>query len=200
MAQTYTVNFSNQSNSSGTACLYQALSNIASLAWLSSSGMNFPLRWTDDYGFTWAQTGVLSPGVIYNPNKYSGVNLQSTNQETHTVSDGMMRFIDQGAGPQPGTLYIQQDGTIPANQVSVGIGMSGRPVLAVQARPNTMITFPTPPRYWITFGSFQQGQVLPIDSLTNRAQIVFPAGVFSMTATFNANGIWTVQPSVQMRK
>lgn len=51
-----------------------------------------------------------------------------------------------------------------------------------------------PPRTWLTFGQFQQGQVLDIGAIINSAKIDFPAGVYAITVTLNGDDTFTVSP------
>jgi len=48
------------------------------------------------------------------------------------------------------------------------------------------------PMYWITFGSFEPGEVLDIESISTKKPIHFERGVYSMTAILNWDNTWTV--------
>lgn len=50
--------------------------------------------------------------------------------------------------------------------------------------------------YWVTAGDFEQGEVLDVTEIANAAAVVFPPGVFAMTAVLGANNTWTVSPGL----
>ncbi len=204
---TYSLVFQNNSVNAGSAAVYQTdpnigVPNVMSLAWFSKYAMpttNVVFQWSIDYSFVWSQTGTLKPGVVFLASQNWAADLSSSNAVTLTYQNspqgGAYTFQNQGAGPQQGTLYITEDGTVPLNQASVGIGMSGAGSFVVQAQPNLNLTFTPHPLYWITFGNYFQGQVLDIGSITNPGSIQFPPGVYSMTAILNQNNSWTIQPT-----
>jgi hypothetical protein len=201
IATTYSVNAVNNSGKTGTFCVYQTDStgvpNLMSLAWLTknvSFNMQVQFSWTIDYSFVWGETGVLVPGVIFQASQNLGADLSSRNLITFTKSGGQYMFINQTAAPSAGSLFINEDATIPLNQdqAAVGIGMSGAGTFVTQAQPNWDLVFTPPPRNWITFGFYQRGQVLDTGAITDRAEISFPPNVFFLTATYGADRRWTV--------
>lgn len=202
----YSLVFVNNSTQEGTVCVYQQDPNITnpdvmSLAWFAKPAApttTIIFTWGIDYDFVWSETGVLRPGVLFVASQTWPTDLSSENQVTFTNQDGAYTFADQQAGPQAGSLYITEDGTIPPNQASVGIGMSGFGTFAVQAQPNMNLVFTPNPQYWVTFGSYTQGEVMDISEVNNPAEIVFPPNVYSMTATLGANNEWTVAPTFQV--
>lgn len=200
----YSVKFVNNSSESGSACIYQTVPdggvpNVMSLAWFAK--MTHPttrvsFRWTLDYCFVWAQTGQLMPGVIVDAGQAWPADLSSSNQVTFTNRGGAFTFQNQTAGPRPGSLSIRADASIPPGQAAVGIGMSGEGTLVTQAQPNWNLAFTPHPQYWIAFGNFTQGEALDVTQIPNPAQIQFPSGVYSMTATLNPDNTWTIQPTM----
>lgn len=124
--------------------------------------------------------------------------LSTQNNVTLTYQDNAYNFKNKTQGSKPGTLYIEQDGTIPLKQAAVGIGMSGFGTFAVQAQPNLNLTFTPHPKYWITFGNFTQDEVLDIAEITNPAEVAFPPGVTSMTAILKSDNTWSVNPTSQV--
>lgn len=201
MGQTYTLIVVNNSSNPGNACVYQkdpdlGVPNVMSLAWFAKYA--FPtttlrFSWTVDYNFVWSQTGQLVPGVMFTASQSPSANLSTTNQITLDYQSGAYDFTNQTQGPEAGTLYIREGPSVPLNQAAVGIGMSGFGTFVVQAQPNLNLTFTPDPEYWITFGTYSQGQVLNIGSITNPAQIVFPPNIFSMTAILDQSNKWSVQ-------
>ncbi len=199
---TYSLKFQNNASYNGSAVIYQTdpglgVPNVLSLAWFSKFAQptnKVLFQWTLDYGFVCAETGYLVPGVLFMASQYRPADLASSNAVTLTYQGGSYTFVNQQAGPQPGTLLIREDSTIPLNQAAVGIGMSGSGTFAVQAMANFNLAFTPRPQYWIAFGDYMQGQVLDIGSITNPAAIQFPPGVYAMTAVLNKDGSWTIQP------
>lgn len=199
----YSVVFVNNSDQTGSACIYQQDPNIGvpdvmSLAWFSQIAApttTVVFQWTINYNFVWSETGNLVPGVVFTASQTWDADLSSNNQVTFTNNGGAYTFQNLTAGPSQGNLYIQQAGTIPADQASVGVGMSGFGTFVVQAEPNMNLIFTPQPEYWITFGNYIQGQVMDITEVSNPGQIQFPANVYSMTATLNSDNTWTIQPT-----
>lgn len=197
----YRINFVNNSTNSGSIVLFQQDQNVGvsgamSLVWFSkrvhpnTSGY---FSWTVNYNFVWSKTGVLKPGVQFFASQAPEADLTATNSIGFTF-DGAYDFVNQTAGSLQGNLYIKQDGTIPLNQVSVGIGMSGVGTFAVQAQPNTDLTFTPNPEYWICFGNFEQGEVLNVQEMAYAFPVQFPPGVYVMNALLNMDSSWTIVP------
>ncbi len=195
----YTLIFKNNSTLPGNACVYQKDPgfgpNIMSLAWFSKYAFQttqLTFQWKVDYSFVWSQTGQLIPGVIFAASQYWPADLSTSNKVTFTNQAGAYTFKDQVPGPTQGSLYIYEDGKLPSNQASVGIGMSGYGTFVQQAQPNLELAFTPHPEYWITFGNYTQGQVLNVQSITQAARVEFPVNVFSMTAILNPDNTWTI--------
>lgn len=203
----YTLVFQNNSANAWNACIYQTDPDLAnfevqSLAWLTKAAApttQVKFEWTIEYSFVWDETGILKPGVIFDASQLWPADLSTTNAVTltHAVNpqSEYYTFTDQTAGPNQGSLYITTDNTVPLNMASVGIGMSNAGTFAVQAQPNLNLIFTPHPTYWITFGSFVQGEVLDETEITNVAQIAFPPSVYTMYATLNLDNTWTVGTS-----
>ena len=206
MSVTYNLIFQNNSSNTWTAAVYQDDPNIGnpdvmSLAWFTKAAApttNVQFSWTIDYGFVWSETGTLTDGVVFTASQDWSADLTSTNRVGFTNQNSAFTFQDQTQGPQPGTLSIVQDGTIPANTASVGVSMSGAGTYAVQAQPNITASFTPHPNYWITFGQYTKGEVMDIGQLTNKAAVEFPANVYSMTAILSATNTWSVKPTSQV--
>lgn len=199
---TYSLTFQNRSTNSGSVVIYQTDPNggsrTMSLAWLSKPSQpntNVVFEWKTDYSFVWDRTGALRPGVVFDAEQAWPADPSSSNTVSFTYQYGNFTFESQGPGPQQGSLYIREGFTLPFNEASVGIGMSGAGTLVTQAQPNTNLTFNTNPQYWIAFGDYEQGEVLDNGSIANPARIDFPAGGASLTAILNPNNSWTIQRS-----
>jgi hypothetical protein len=199
----YSLTFVNYSSNTWDAAVYQkdpdlGVPNVQSLAWFAKTAApttKVVFSWTIDYSFVWSETGELVPGVMFNATQDWPANLDTQNKVTFT-KDPAYTFANQIQGPQPGILYISQDNTLPSKMASVGIGMSGSGVFAVQAQPNIQVSFTPHPQYWITFGQFTQGEVLDIGQVVGQAaQIQFPFNVYAITAILGPDNRWTVRPT-----
>lgn len=200
----YSVIFQNNSSNAWNACIYQTDPdignyNVQSLAWLTKAAApttTVAFDWTIDYSFVWDETGLLKPGVVFDASQTWAANLSTTNAVTlthpSTPQSSYYTFENQGQGPNQGSLYVYTDNTVPLNMASVGIGMSNAGTFVVQAQPNLNLIFTPHPRYWITFGTFIQGEVLDETEITNVAEIDFPPCIYTMYATLNADNTWTV--------
>jgi len=209
-ATSYRLKVINDSSNYADFCVYQqdpklGVPKVQSLAWFAkplfpTTVANF--TWTIDYSFVWSETGELKPGVLFEASQVwpadPGDPLDS--QVLFTYLDQAYTFEEGEAvlTPQLGSLYVREQPAIPLKQASVGIGMAGSGTFAVQAQPNTLLTFTPHPAYWITAGTYQQGEVLDIGAITEAAEIQFPPGVFNMTAILKLDNTWTVQPTSQV--
>jgi hypothetical protein len=199
----YSLTFVNNSSQNGAACVFQrdpnlGVPNAMPLAWFArwagpSTRVNF--QWTTDYSFVWGQVGQLVPGVTFMSAQMWPADLSTRNMVTFSTAGGNIGFQNPTQGPSPGSLYINEAPTVFPNMAAVGIGMSGSATFVAQAMPNMMLVFTPHPQYWIAFGNFEQGQVLDPYQITNAAQIAFPPGVYSVTATLNQDNTWTIQPN-----
>lgn len=177
--------------------------NALALAWFakfSNPGPNVSVKftWTIDWGFSWADTGTLSPGVIF-----SASDQRSASPTTNMIPlsyNGAYQFGPQTAGADPNLFYIAEDGSIPVgSSASVGITMSGSTVYAAQARPNNNITATPHPQYYVAYGSFQPGQVIDISTVNNPLQLNYQTGIYSLSTTLNADDSWTPPVTVATR-
>ena len=204
MASRYSLTIVNNSDQTGDFCLYQIDPNIRdpyimSLAWFSKGAhptTTLVYEWSLDYNFTWADTGPLVPGVVFKPSEIINGGLITNNMVTFTQEDGTPHFKDLVTNPAfEGLQHIECDETISRNTTSIGVGMSGAPTFARQSEPNMGFSFSQKIQYRLTFGYYQQGEVLNLDQITHYAIIEFPPNVFSMTAIFNADNTWTIEPN-----
>lgn len=204
MSTVYSLSIVNNSDQTGDFCLYQIDPNVKDpyvmpLAWYSkranpSTKLNY--QWTLDYSFVWANTGILTPGVVFFPSQIVNGGLTQDNMITFTNENGSYQFKDLTTNKSfEGLLHIECDDTISRQQTSIGIGMSGAATFARQAEPNMGFSFSPQIQYRLTFGYYQQGEVLNTDQISHFVTIDFPPNVYSMTATLNADNTWTVQPS-----
>jgi hypothetical protein len=202
-ATQYSVVFVNNSDQTGSACIFQqdpdiGIPDVMSLAWfaqIAAPTTRVSFQWSIQYNFVWSETGQLVPGVVFTASQTWNADLSGNNKVSFVNNNGAYTFQNQTTGPSQGNLYITEGGTIPQHQASVGVGMSGFGTFVVQAEPNMNLIFTPKPEYWIIFGNYIQGQVMDISETTAAGQIQFPTNIYSMTATLNADNTWTIQPT-----
>lgn len=200
--QKYSLSVTNNSNSFGNICVFQTLpeqpENMASLVWFSKPaqpGTTVKFDWNIDYNFIWSHEGELAPGAAFNA-------VQTIEAEPFDIAknsigltkeSGAYRFIKTNSTTRAGKLGIYTDQTVPHGEASVGIGMSGSGAFVVPATPNYNFTFTPHPKYWVTFGDYDKGEVLDIESLTDAAEIIFEPNVYSMKAVLENDNVWRVK-------
>lgn len=196
----------NNSPNAGNIVVYQQLGSETStnpLAWFSKyvyPNTQVSFSWDPtDYDFVWAGTGKITSGVVFDASQVVPAKLGSTNQITLSYDsvNHVFFFNHQTAGQQPNVFTILEDGSLPADAASVGIGMAGRATFALQAMPNLTVQIsPTNATYWVTFGIVQQGEFFTAETLLAPVQVQFPVNVNSMTVTLNPDNTWTVTPNI----
>lgn len=210
----YTLRVVNDSTNFVDMCMYQEDPNIGvpkvmSLAWFAKPAYpttTVVFRWTVDYSFVWSETGTLVPGVYFDASQSWPADPSVLSPSTEVKAGNQIGISHPSAGaytftstPSPGaqkgSLYIKEDPNIPLKRASVGIGMSGAGTFAVQSQPNLNLTFTPHPIYYLAAGTYTQGEVLDVGSITNPTDIRFPAGVFSMTARLGEDNSWKVDPT-----
>jgi hypothetical protein len=200
MTTAYTLSFQNNSSNAATVCVYATApdngnSKMMSRAWLTQPANPMTLsnfNWNTDYSFVWSETGRLMPGVMFEPSQTSNVNPDGQNAVTLTYDNQGYNFSDTTSAFPGGSLIIQQSSTVPQNNASVGIAISGQPALAVEAQPNTNFTFIPYPNYWITFGNYESGEVLDVQGIPDPFEINYPANLYSAVVTLDMNYNWSV--------
>ena len=197
----YTLIFKNQSTMVGDVCVYQqdpdmGMQDVMSVAWFAKGAApttQLTFRWSIDYCFVWDEVGQLSSGIVFEAAQIWDADLRTLNAITLTLLRGdIYTFADQRAGPYEGNLYIYGGSMLPVGEVAVGIGMSGRPTYVASAQPNWSWVFTPKPSYWITFGTYETGVVLDVESISSFAEIEFPPNVYSMTAILQPDNTWKI--------
>lgn len=200
----YSLTVYNNSEFGGDVCIYQRDPNngdptCMSLAWFTKyihPKTEVTFTWSIDYSFVWDYTGELKPGIVFRAAQIWDADLELLNEVglTYGSENDAFTFKDQRQNPRGGSMFILQDATIPIQVASTGIAMSGSGIYAYQARPNWRFIFTPKPTYWLTFGTFTQGQVLDVTSISNEQKISFPPNVYSMYATLEDDNTWNVTP------
>ncbi|MEM6455006.1 MAG: protein rhiA [Acidobacteriota bacterium] len=204
----YSLIFDNQSSRLGDLCVFQqdpnlTINGLQTVAWLVktvAATTRLTLTWTTDLAFTWSETGQLAPGVVGTSVQVWPADLSTTNQVTFNRVSGAYTFQDQAQGPEAGSMTILQSASIPADQAAVGIGMGGAATFYVQAQPNvtSMFTPSTSPQYWISFASYVAGEILDVDAIADKVEVVYPTNVYSMTATLESDNTWSIAPTAEV--
>lgn len=199
MAIQYSVTINNQASTPAYFMVFQDDpsswdDNALSLAWFSKFSNPSPtsvttFTWNVDWGFSWAETGELKPGIdfvaseTYDPT--GGNNQISLNY------NGAYLFDNPTQGVDPDRFYLQETDQIPVNsQASVGMTMSGSTVYATQAQPNQNLTFSPRPSYYLAYGDYQEGEVIDVSTVNNPLELVYQTGIYSLTTTLNADNSW----------
>lgn len=208
MSTKYTLKVTNNSNRSGSICVYQRdpeqekYTNLYSLAWFSKAchpGTTIKFTWDLDYCFSWSETGMLRPGVTFEASETRAADPSSASDNAigFTKTGGAYMFTTPLRPGTPGELRIQTDDTIPIDEASVGIGMSGQPALAISAGPNLDYAFIPHPEYWIAFGDYIEGEVIDLNMVTQTAKVVFPRNVYSLSMTLQEDNTWSTPISLK---
>lgn len=202
----YSLEVINRSSVSWNACLYQndskwTSSRIYPVAWKSRNvlpGSTITYQWRKNYAFCWARTGVLQPGISFRSYQIINGDLNSYNKITLTNEGSSFYFTNLTSSGVQGSMTIYQDLMIPFREAAIGLAMEGSAFCAAQASPNQQTSFfPANTKYFITMGNYQMGQVLDTSSVAYSTEIVFPEGIYSLTATYNADGSWTITPGTE---
>lgn len=197
----YSLVINNQSTNSWVFYVYQKLPQPSGdgfpLAWFSTP---YPLHpttrarftWQVDYSFSWADTGALMPGIEYWASQTENCNPTGDNMTEFSMSPAP-HLTPAAPGAPSGSLAVRQAADVPNNRMSVGIGMSGAPVYAFQARPNMMYMVTAAPNYWVAFGqNVRTGMVLDINTIISTAEAKFPAGVYDLECTLQQDNTWKI--------
>ncbi len=203
MSTQYSLTVTNNSTQFQDLCVYQkqvdlGVPNALSLAWLTAPAWpntTVTFTWSLDYSFMWSQIGSLKPGVTFQAQQIVAADPESltSNQIQFDYRSGAFTFVPGTAAgnAELGSLYIRELAGIPANTATVGIGMSNAGTFAVPAQPNTNLVFTPEPEYWVTAGTFTQGEVLDVEQITNELAVPYDA-TFSMQAVLDSQNNWTV--------
>lgn len=188
----YSVEFYNNSRSSGDVCIYQTPpegTNWLSLAWFAK-GVNPAVKdvfyWQKTYQFIWSEVSCPKPGVLCWASQVKHGDLATRNAVTLSKNKYGYLFSEPGAAPKSlGTMEINIAPTVPDNEVCSGVSMSGNGCFIMPAHPNTLQQFTPTPRYWITFGDIEESMVMKEAWTTHAVEIDFPDGVYKMYTMLN---------------
>ncbi len=202
----YTMTFINNSSNSWNFCCYQNMGAQAA-AWFVAQVVHpttsIRFQWTIDYGLSWSQSGVISPGIVYFPAQNWSVTL-AQNTVTLTKLGGSYTFQDLRRQDPQSALIIVQAGTI-VIQDGIGIGISMlitgasgggaglNTIYAQAAQPNVTTQFYVTPKYYVVFmQDIQASEILDVKNMTNTVEVAYAPGVTSMVATLDSQNQWRV--------
>ena len=210
MGTQYTMNFINNSVNAWNFCCYQKDPGILaqgafSAAWFVAQTVHpttqVKFRWTIEYGLSWAQSGTVGPGIIYDASQKWPVTY-AENTVTLTKSGGSYTFENQKEQePTNAFQIVQNDTVVPQDGVGVGISMvvqgsgaSGLNTIYVQAaQPSITTQFYVTPKYYVVFAqNIQASEILDVQNMTNTVEIPYASGVTSMVATLDSQNQWHV--------
>ena len=61
--------------------------------------------------------------------------------------------------------------------------------MVLPAMPNFNAQFTLQPNYWVAFGNYFTGQILDIEHMTGAAEVTYPPGATSLTATLGPDNV-----------
>jgi hypothetical protein len=200
----YVLRVNNQSTNFFDFCVFQRMPDttvrdVFSLAWFAQPAhptTTLTFRWTIDYSFVWNEPGKLVPGVVFDDSQTWDADPADPALNTVGLDyiDGAFTF-ERKPGTANNGLYIKQGPEVPADTAGVGIGMSGNGTYLVQAQPNLELVFQPHPNYWVAAGTFTEGQILDLETITNVAEVAYADNVYDVTATLQGDNSWDVQPT-----
>jgi hypothetical protein len=161
-------------------------------------GMEITLDLVASYSVFWAQVDQLKPDTQVNPNVITPIDPTALNAVTFKeTSPGNFEFSPPFSRAPTGTIYIDVDGSIPSGSLAIGVGMSGSPVVAVLAEPNTGAAFTPSPlgtscRVAISDQELGPGQVIDPTRLSAIAPLNFPPNMLGARAVLGSDGTWSV--------
>jgi len=212
MATDYSMTFVNNSTNSWNFCCYQKDPGVLSQGALAAAWFvapivhpttNIKFKWTIDYGLSWAKSGVISPGIIYDASQNWSVTYDQ-NTVSLTKAGGSYTFENQRQQDPRTAFVIVQDGNV-VRQDGVGIGLSMQirgssvggtglnTIYAQPAQPNVTTQFEVTPRYYVVFAqTIEPSEILDVTNLTNTVEVPYPPGVTSNVATLDNQNQWHV--------
>jgi hypothetical protein len=186
----YSIQFTNQTEMSVMACVFQQCSNadimpVAFLVYLCEPNIQVNIGWEESYAYFWTR-GMPIPGTQVMPTGF--MEPMPPYNET--------KFIDMSFRPElqtgpPDTLSVVTDSSVPAEQYMVGIAIENYPTFVAQADPGTTAVFPIATPYWIAVCDFSQGDVLDPDFSQWGVKLPFPATP-NIQVIYNSDGSFTI--------
>ena len=176
---------------------------IKSLAWMVSpdrikTGEKITFSWTVSYEFMCAATSVSLPGEVFHATDTDSADLTTHNCTTLSIENGLPTLSQPIQGQPAGSLLINVKSDVPQNKFSVGVANSKKGVYAVDAMPNMNYVFTMDPSFYFicaTDNDVAEGEVINPVIYSIATGVKFPINVYAMTATYQSDNTWVVQPS-----
>jgi len=200
MSAKYTLTVKNNSTRRGDFAIFQEspnvnVPNVVTLAWFAKSAhptATLEFQWDTDYSFVMADSAASGTGETIRARQVSPCNLSTSNKIALQKGGGDYSLKDQSQGETAGSLYIEESEDVGANDVLVGIGMSGNPSFLVPSQAGMEVVFTPQPAYWITFGSYTQGELIDVAQAKENAIKLKFDDVTDMLVTFGEDGAWNI--------
>jgi len=201
MATKYSLTVQNNSRNYGNICVFQTMpdqpQNMLSLAWFSKAAhpdTTVEFDWTTQYNFVWSDQGELKPGITFRASQVRDADPSDITKNSigFIKEHDAYRFSEIEKITKEGNLGIYTNQSVPHGDASVGIGMSGNGTFVVTATPNYNFTFLPHPRYWVSFGTYEVGEVMDIESMSNIVEVKYDPDVFDKIITLNSDNTWSV--------
>jgi hypothetical protein len=200
MSTHYELHLHNDSLQSGDFCIFQTMpdinmSNVTSLAWLSKTASpttRLVFQWALEYDFVWTCATGNKPGARVTACQSWPANTETNNKVLLDKINGAYSFSKQPVSESSGSLIIEQGKNVLPQEVSVGIGMDGKGTFVLPSQPNMQVMMTPKPAYWLCFGSFEQGQVIDISRVSQRALKLDFIGQTQMSVSFGIDNCWAV--------
>jgi hypothetical protein len=197
----YTISVKNQSGEDVKVAIYQAYpaQDGLSLVWLrkqinedNSTDFNWEINW----GLNWGTTDQkLAPGVQWNshgpaqdmnPTAAKGTNAMGVVYSGSEFRTDPKAYNDPNV--ESGSMQVKTDDSFSVKQakaMSLAVYMNGLPAFAMQGQPRGTFTFATHPTYYICTTDHKQGVAVTGNFVSNPTEIVFAAGVTTLSYVLN---------------
>lgn len=198
---TYSLMVKNDSRSPTDIALYQSDPGLSAsavpLVWQEAplnAGAQTDLSWSSDYSFSLSNSADLQAGAVYHAVQTLSVDPGMRRDDSAELTDSQgVLGLHRTSTPKRSadTLSLEEAKTITAGDASVALDVGGRPASAWKAEPNQTLRFTPHPEYWITAGTYTEGEVI------NPLTVVHPLRLHLgtkpvITVTLHQGGRWTV--------
>lgn len=199
-ADTYKLRVVNDSGSKTDFAVYQVDPGFSAaavpLVWQDvplNANAETGLSWNLDYSFSLSNSVDLKPGALYRPVQTLSVSPGAPREDRADLTDshGVLGMHRSPSMQSDGTLSLYTAKAIPTGDGSMALGMAGRPASVLKVEPNQTLTFSPHPSYWITAGTFIEGEVINPRTVSDALHLNFGRDGL-ITVTLHLGGRWTV--------
>lgn len=193
----YSIDFHNGFREPVSVCVAAAAPHAQALAWRTAEvlpGGQKAFSWTVDYSFFYSITSALRPGSVVVPTFIVPVEKSGARVRFHR-SGSSFALSPVGSAP-PNVLVIDQDASIPAEGVTIGLAIDGLAAVAVRAQPSIETQFVLHPVYWLALARspIEPGSVTDPSSFFAIANIEFRGESRHVATALTAAGTLIVAP------